>query len=963
MQKTLLNLAKNMAKITTVLVAILFAFSIIPTQTLAEDGQGSLTVCRFVLNAATFEIATSSSQIPPSLFVMHISTSTTITTPTVTSFIYNSSVSSMDTGTISNVSCNKQILPFGEYFYTRDIVTSPNTYNIAHYNDRLSISELKQLLLSDPFNNIIFGVGKNVYEYTSELFDNDVTNDVLANINSDGKIIVSAENPDRVIFVSHSFALGANELKPACSIDNQTIFSDTTDQVDGHNAVATGFTHPSWTANIPGATWIWSTPFIEDPFATTTKTFTKTFNVSGAVTSAVLDLATDDIFKVFINGNLVNSNQTYGTANFTKETQVTLDVKQFLVTGTNTIAFEVTNYLVPSRAGEVKGPMDNPGALLYKLSISTESCPLPNKAPTIALNGLGLVNLTVGDVFNDPMASATDIEDGDLTNKIVVTGKVDTTKVGTYTIAYSVKDSGGLSAVAYRTVVVNPAKVQLPQCLPLTIDSFSTKMPHTTQIDTGINKNSASVITGDDLGGELDIYQTLTAGFSANTGIYPDPNTGLNFGAAYGLGDKGHVTLTWDGVDNSSNLNYTGLNNTDLTFGGQKEMIKFNYSADFVDNKNVTVKITVYSDANNSSSITMSLYGGMNSLETAEAKFADFTKVSGNGADFSKVGAIVMDIDLTSRDGFDFLLGKIETPCKPTPNQCALPQITSALLATAIINTPFTYSFTATSTIATSTTPTISLDASKLPAGLTYSEVTKKITGTPTVGGTFNIPLTATNSCGVDNKTLVLVVNGGQCIAPKITSALTATGKVGQVFSYEVSSNAGVVTVSTSTLPAGLTFSTTTNKISGTPTTAGTYNVEVKASNSCGTDTKTVVITIAPADTTGNQCVPLAIDSFSIQSINITQIDPAKNLNKTFGSVQLSDKISGELDVEQILTKGLSGKTGINTGTVYDLNFGINFGSGDSGIVKLTYDGLDNSPAINYTGLNNLDLTGNDRMD
>jgi hypothetical protein len=198
----------------------------------------------------------------------------------------------------------------------------------------------------------------------------------------------------------------------------------------------------------------------------------------------------------------------------------------------------------------------------------------------------------------------------------------------------------------------------------------------------------------------------------------------------------------------------------------------------------------------------MSLYGGMNSLETAEAKFANFTKLSGNGADFSKVGAIVMEFDMTSRDGFDFLLGKIETPCKPTPNQCALPQITSALLATAIINTPFTYSFTATSTIATSTTPTISLDASKLPAGLTYSEVTKKITGTPTVGGTFNIPLTATNSCGVDNKTLVLVVNGGQCIAPKITSALTATGKVGQVFSYEVSSNAGVVTVSTSTLPA-----------------------------------------------------------------------------------------------------------------------------------------------------------------
>jgi hypothetical protein len=325
--------------------------------------------------------------------------------------------------------------------YYKDSQTKNKIQNVIRALDQNN--EDKRSIVDD----IIKQKGKpkqqlSVLNMIAKRLDNDVTNDVLANINSDGKIIVSAENPDRVIFVSHSFALGANELKPACSIDNQTIFSDTTDQVDGHNAVATGFIHPSWTANIPGATWIWSTPFIEDPFATTTKTFTKTFNVSGAVTSAVLDLATDDIFKVFINGNLVNSNQTYGTANFTKETQVTLDVKPFLVTGTNTIAFEVTNYLVPSRAGEVNGPMDNPGALLYKLSISTESCPLPNKAPTISLNGLGLVNLTVGDVFNDPMASATDTEDGDLTNKIVVTGKVDTTKVGTYTIAYSVKDSG-----------------------------------------------------------------------------------------------------------------------------------------------------------------------------------------------------------------------------------------------------------------------------------------------------------------------------------------------------------------------------------------------------------------------------------------------------------------------------------------------------------------------------------------
>jgi PKD repeat protein len=75
--------------------------------------------------------------------------------------------------------------------------------------------------------------------------------------------------------------------------------------------------------------------------------------------------------------------------------------------------------------------------------------------------------------------------------------------------------------------------------------------------------------------------------------------------------------------------------------------------------------------------------------------------------------------------------------------------------------------------------------------------------------------------------------------------------------------------VSTSTLPAGLTYSTTTNTISGTPTTSGTYNVELKASNSCGTDTRTVVITIEPADI--NQCLLPQLTSGLRQEITVGQ--------------------------------------------------------------------------------------------
>ena len=43
--------------------------------------------------------------------------------------------------------------------------------------------------------------------------------------------------------------------------------------------------------------------------------------------------------------------------------------------------------------------------------------------------------------------------DGDITNKIVITGTVGTT-VGTYTLTYTVTDSGGLSASTTREVVV-----------------------------------------------------------------------------------------------------------------------------------------------------------------------------------------------------------------------------------------------------------------------------------------------------------------------------------------------------------------------------------------------------------------------------------------------------------------------------------------------------------------------------
>lgn len=63
--------------------------------------------------------------------------------------------------------------------------------------------------------------------------------------------------------------------------------------------------------------------------------------------------------------------------------------------------------------------------------------------------------MNVGDLF-DPMGgvSATDKEDGNLTDKVTVDGKVDTTKPGMYVLSYTVNDSKGHKVTTKQTVTV-----------------------------------------------------------------------------------------------------------------------------------------------------------------------------------------------------------------------------------------------------------------------------------------------------------------------------------------------------------------------------------------------------------------------------------------------------------------------------------------------------------------------------
>ena len=73
----------------------------------------------------------------------------------------------------------------------------------------------------------------------------------------------------------------------------------------------------------------------------------------------------------------------------------------------------------------------------------------------ITLLGNDLLTIEVGSTYTNAGATAIDTYDGDLTSSIVVTGVVDTSTVGGYTLSYDVTDANGnIATTVTRTVNV-----------------------------------------------------------------------------------------------------------------------------------------------------------------------------------------------------------------------------------------------------------------------------------------------------------------------------------------------------------------------------------------------------------------------------------------------------------------------------------------------------------------------------
>jgi hypothetical protein len=79
---------------------------------------------------------------------------------------------------------------------------------------------------------------------------------------------------------------------------------------------------------------------------------------------------------------------------------------------------------------------------------------------------------------------------------------------------------------------------------------------------------------------------------------------------------------------------------------------------------------------------------------------------------------------------------------------------------------------------------------------------------------------------------------------PRITSPSSDSATTGVPYSYQITSDQPITTWGASPLPAGLSVNPGSGLISGTPTTAGTYPITLSATNTNGTGTQPLTLTI-----------------------------------------------------------------------------------------------------------------------
>ena len=196
-----------------------------------------------------------------------------------------------------------------------------------------------------------------------------------------------------------------------------------------------------------------------------------------------------------------------------------------------------------------------------------------------------------------------------------------------------------------------------------------------------------------------------------------------------------------------------------------------------------------------------------------------------------------------------------------------------------------------------------SVASGALPTGLSLNTSTGAVTGTPSATGTYSGTLRATNSGGSITTSFNVVIWSAVAWTD---STIVTNGQRGVAYSDDVSASGSptpTYSVSSGSLPPGLSLNTNNGNLTGTPTTSGTYNFTLRAAHSYSntTSAKTFVVWDPVAWTDNTILLTATEDDVYSDGVSASG-SPAATYSITTGS----------------LPSGLSlnGTTGAITGTI-----------------------------------------------
>ena len=192
---------------------------------------------------------------------------------------------------------------------------------------------------------------------------------------------------------------------------------------------------------------------------------------------------------------------------------------------------------------------------------------------------------------------------------------------------------------------------------------------------------------------------------------------------------------------------------------------------------------------------------------------------------------------------------------------CPVITVNPATLPNGNVGTPYNQTVSGSGGVAPYT---FTLTSGALPPPLVLNSATGAITGTPTTVGTFNFTITATDTNGCPgSRGYTIVIAAAGCPVITLSPSTLPPGTVGIAYSQTISASGGTApytfTITSGSLPPGLTLNGATGSITGVPTTVGLFNFTVQATATGGcTGSLAYSIAIVAAQPAGGPTLSLA---------------------------------------------------------------------------------------------------------